>query len=303
MKKFLWKGVLFTSLLLLVFLCFEFLVFPNNKNVYSIKYKLLQDQGIEVIVAGNSHLGFSIVSDSLSFTSVNIANKARQLETDIDILLQDDLFKKKYVKHILIPISYYSLFNQLKENNSYHSSQMRLYYNFYKIEAYSQGIYKNSLLLNEPFRELFEDSFFLNYTKKNPFSKKGWRANDVLFSKDSGIHKKINNLEIAVYNKETIRYNLGKIKQLLLICQKNNIQLHLVLPPYSSYYYSFTNNKYNTLIKGLLKDLTDSDYCNLIDSNQFMSTHIEYYENTDHLNAVGAILYTQKIDSILKRHL
>ena len=302
MNQFLIKLSSFALLLVAVACMFEFFVFPNNRNVYSNKFTLLQKSDTEVIVSGNSHLGFAILADSLQKESINIANKARQLETDIDILLSVDFNLKKKLKHILIPISYYSLFSDFKQNDTYVVSQKRLYYQFYKIKHYSQGFLKNRLLINTPFRELINDSFLLRFMKKNKFSAKGWRANDVVFEKDEAILKKIKNLETSMHATVIINDNIKKLESLRAICEQHNIQLHLVLPPYSSYYYKLTNHQYTNRIKKELKALLELPNCNLINSNVFMTTNLNFYENSDHLNKKGAILYTQKIDSILEQY-
>ena len=300
MKKFIIKILKFISIFIGLMIFFNFIVFPNNKNAFTYKYELLQNTDVEVIVTGNSHLGFGVVADNLSFNSINIANKARLLETDIDILLSIDLEKRKNLKAILLPVSYYSLFNKFNTVSKNHIDQKRLYYNYYKLKQYSQNLYKNSLVLNEPFKELFEDSFLLNYMKKSPFSKKGWRANDNVFLRDKEILKKVSNLNVNSLNRENVDYNLRKLEELLIKCKELGVRVFLILPPYSSYYYEISKNEFNNFIKQELNTFRKYNNISILESNNFMPTSLEFYENSDHLNKKGALVYTKKLDSILK---
>ncbi|KGL63234.1 SGNH/GDSL hydrolase family protein [Polaribacter sp. Hel1_85] len=261
----------------------------------------MQNKDVEIIVSGNSHLYFGVVTDSIfSFNSVNIATKARELNTDIDLLI-GNIKNREKLKGVLIPISYYSLFNELNGLKKYHQSQKRLYYNYFKIKEYNQGAIKNSLIINEPFKELMNDSFFLSFMKKQKVSKKGWRANDNFFVKDSSIIEKLKRLEINLNKTFIIDENLERIKYLNKLCKANNVKLILVLPPYSEYFYTLTNYKYNKIINKILSDnLTDIE---VIDALDFMPTNLLFYENSDHLNVKGAKLFTKKLDSILKHSL
>jgi hypothetical protein len=298
MKLFIKNISILLAIIICLFFVLDTFVFPNNKNTYNYKASLLQNKEVEVLVSGNSHLGFGVFADSIfNFNTVNIATKARELNTDIDLLISNVQNREK-LKAVLIPISYYSLFAELSSTNEYHQSQMRLYYNFFKLEKYDQGFIKNSLIINEPFRELMDDSFFLSFIKKQKISKKGWRANNTIFVKDSDIIGKLQRLEVSIHNTTLIDKNIKRIKELNVECKANNVKLILVLPPYSAYFYSLTNYKYNKIINNLLSEnLRD---IKVLDAITFMPIDLKYYENTDHLNANGAKFFTKKLDSILK---
>lgn len=303
MIKFIRKITLFSILLIIIIIFLEFLVFPHNKNVYSDKFNLLKEKSTEIVITGNSHLGFGIIADSLSFDAINIANKGRELETDIDLLTYDVLSNKKKIKAILLPISYYSLFKNLSNNNKYYESQKRLYCNFYKIKKYSQGFFKDMLILHEPFRELLNDSFVLPFNNKSKFSRKGWRANNTNFVADvgeNGIEKKLQNVEKALLDKKVLGKNLERLKNFSNLCKDLGITLYIIIPPYSEYYFGISKGKYNDLIIKILSKSNFFKEIKIIKSNDFMTTNTQYYENSDHLNKKGAIKYTKKIDSILK---
>jgi hypothetical protein len=134
MKLFVKNISILVVIIIFLFLILDILVFPNNKNVYNYKASLIEKKGVEIFVSGNSHLGFGVIADSIfSYNAVNIATKARELNTDIDLLI-GNIQNKKNLKAVLIPISYYSLFNELNDSEEYFIGQKRLYYNFFKIE-------------------------------------------------------------------------------------------------------------------------------------------------------------------------
>lgn len=301
MKKFILRTLSYSSVIILLLICLEFFVFPENKNPYSIKFKLLQEYNTEVIVGGNSHSCFGILADSLSLTTINIANKGRELETDVAIIKSLEFDKYKKLKAIVIPISYYTLFSNFDSiNSTFLVDQKRLYYHYYNINEYDQGAITNRLFFNSPSRELFKDSYILPFLNKNPFSPKGWRANDNIFKADKEIIHKLKRIDLKLEDKITLNKNLELLKTLVNKSKENKVKLYLMIPPYSSVYFSISKHKYNRLILKILEDNFNSEDFILINSNTFMPTSLEYYENSDHLNLKGARLFTKKIDSILK---
>jgi hypothetical protein len=285
-------------------LCLEFFVFPENKNPYSIKHKLLQDYDTEIIIGGNSHTNFGVLADSLTISSVNTANKGREIETDIAIINNLEFEKYNDLKAIVIPISFYSLFSNLDDtNDEFLVDQKRLYYHFYNINEYSQGIITDRLLFNTPTRELFKDSYILPFLNKNNFSPKGWRANDNIFQHDNEIFGKLKKVDLKLANKVALDKNLELLKNLMNKCKENKVKLYIMIPPYSSVYFTISKHKYNNLILKILQENFNSEDFILINSNTFMPSSLEYYENSDHLNLKGAIAFTKKLDSVFNKTL
>lgn len=304
MKKFILRILRYSLIILTLLLCLEFFVFPKNKNPYSIKYNLIKDYNLEMIIGGNSHLGFGVLADSLTFSAANMANKGREFETDVAIINNLEFEKYKNLKAVIIPISYYSLFSSLNDiENKYLVDQKRLYYHFYNIKNYDQGIITNRLLFNSPARELFNDSFLFPFLNKNIFSPKGWRANDITFQNDNEIYNKLKKVDLKLADKITLNKNLALLKSLINKCKENNVKLYLILPPYSNVYYSVSKNKYTNLILKIMQKKFNSEDFFLINSNTFMTSSLEYYENTDHLNFKGAHIFTEKLDSIFNKTL
>jgi len=80
------KSILSKTVFFFLIASIGFFVFSKNKNPHSYEYILLKDDNREIIISGNSHLGFEPVAYGFSFEKINIANKGRGLEAGIDIL-------------------------------------------------------------------------------------------------------------------------------------------------------------------------------------------------------------------------
>mgnify|MGYP000576370769 CR=1 FL=1 len=289
MKLFVIRLFGYTTLLFLLLGALDFFVFPKNTNVMSIKNTLLKDKTAEVLVLGNSHTFFGLDPALFTKKTINIANKSRKIESDY-FILKNNLKALQKIKVVIVPISHYTLFT---ENIS--QEEKRLYYNFYELEEYNQGIFYNSLVLNESFKELVDDAI----SKNTRISNLGWRANDDKYKFDKKIiDKRVGNIEERLSRKLTIEKNSYYLKKIINLCHNNKIQLFLLLPPYHPDFYTYSNHRYNKKNKSILKTL-DLKSSLLIESDVFKIVEDKYFENIDHLNKNGAILFSKKIDSLI----
>jgi len=279
-------------LLLFLLLLLEFQIFPNNSNEMGLKNKLLIDRGIDtdVLILGNSHTFFGINPDWMSFNAINCANKSRKLETDYYLLKRNINFLTN-LKSVIIPISHYTLFTgDVSEN------EKRLYYNFYDLPEYDQGIINNSLIIHQSFKELTDDWIFQN-TK---LSIKGWRANGNSYIYNEAITKeKVGEMDIRFNRKTVINNNLNYLSKCIQICIDNEVQLYLLIPPYHPDFYRFSSGKYTNEINKLLNKI-DIKSSIIIDSRNFNIKEDLYFENIDNLNKEGAKIMSDNLDRILK---
>lgn len=289
MKFFLIK---FSYYLILIFIflgILDFYIFPRNNNVMTFKNSLLKRESKQVVILGNSHTFFGLKPSLLKKKAINIANKARKLETDY-FILRKNLSKLKDTQVIILPISYYSLFTR-----KITKEEKRLYYHFYGIEKYNQNFFDNSLLLNNSFSELIKN-IFIKYNKVSPL---GWRANKENYKFNLEIIKeKVGDIDEKISRKQIIQSNIIYLKRINELCIKKNIKLILLLPPYHPDFYKYSENVYNNKIKQILANL-NLESSILIDSKKLNIVEDIYFENVDHLNENGAIVFTKKIDSII----
>ncbi len=295
MKLFLSKFFKFLILFLILFIGLDVFVFPNNDNQMHAKYKLLQNkQNSEVLILGNSHTFFGINPEKSSFKMMNIANKGRKIETDY-FLLKENITNLQGVKFVILPISHCKI-----HAVALNAQEKRLYYNYYKIKEYKQSFLKNSLLFNEPFRELVNDALF----KNNKINSLGWRANSEIYKKDTiKIKNRIFDAEGDTYQGEAINCSENYILKITELCKKKNKKLVILIPPYHPDYYIFSNQLYQKRMRNQLITLAKKYHIIFIDGKKLGIKKDSLFENVDHLNIKGATVFTKKLDSILKFYL
>ena len=198
MKLFLSKLLLYFLLTFIFLLVLDFFVFPQNTNVMSVKNDLLKNENTEILVLGNSHTFFGLNPVFFTKQTINVANKSRKIETDY-FILKNNLEAMQKIKIVIVPISHYTLFTE-----KISQKEKRLYYNFYDLKEYDQGVFYNSLLFHEPFKELVDDAIF----KTTSITNLGWRANDQKYEFDKKIiDERIGNIEERLSRKLTIEKN------------------------------------------------------------------------------------------------
>lgn len=295
MRFFVYKILFFSISLIILSLVADLFVFPENNNVMGFKNHSIQDRepNLEILIMGNSHTYFGLNPSFINYSTFNLANKSRKLETDL-FLLKKILDQLDKLKVVIVPISYYTLFTE-----KIGTQEKRLYYNFFKLNEYNQGFFNNSLLLNEPFNELIDDFFIENIKVSND----GWRANANNYKFDALITKeKIGNIKERLGRNNIIKKNLGYLQEIVNLCDVNRIKLLLLLPPYHPDFYKYSNEKYEVKIKNLLGKV-NLKTTTIFDGREFRINDDIYYENIDHLNIKGAEVLSIKLDSILKKML
>ena len=257
----------------------------------SAKYKLMQThKNAEVLILGNSHTFFGINPEESSFKMINVANKGRKIETDY-YLLKENINKLKKVKYVILPISHCKM-----HSGTLNEQEKRLYYNYYKVKEYKQSFLKNSLLINEPFRELVNDALL----KNSRINSLGWRANSETYKKDSvAIKERIHNAEGDFYEGEPINCGERYILKMNNLCEENSKKMILLIPPYHPDYYQFSNKFYQKNVRNQLFKLAKKHNMIFIDGQKLGIKNDSLFENVDHLNVKGATVFTKKLDSIL----
>lgn len=291
MINFIKKIIVYTSLLLFSLLILEYVVFPKNINLMSYKHDLIEKEERQTVIFGNSHTFFGLKPSLFSSNTINIATKGRKLETDY-LILKNNINSLKGNKVIILPISFYTLFsNELDKNEEL------LYYHFFSVKEYNKGGFRNLLLASIPFKELIDDFFFSKVSSK--ISKLGWRANeDVYRYNDKIIKERVGNPKKKISQQKIIDENIAYLKKFISLCKRNNIELILVLPPYHPDFYKYSENMYYNRNNELLRNVINEDII-LIDGKKLSIVNDKYYENVDHLNTLGASVFSKKIDSII----
>jgi hypothetical protein len=298
MKKFIFKIAAFGAIFFGLALIFEFYVFPFNNNQMGLKYELLQQEDTEVLVLGNSHLFFGINPAASSYKMINVANKGRKLETDYQ-LLKSYQAQLPNLSYVIVPILQYTLLS-----DTLSEQEKRLYYRFFRLDAYKQKGFKNYLLCNEPFWELVDNTFFGNKQNHNQeVSVFDWHASKANYKdQETTIKARIERVEGKVTEeKKILDSNVALLKAFISTQNKQNYTLIFVTPPYHPDYYKNADAAYHKKLDKMLANLAIENNQVLYISGKSLKLDADrYFTDSDHLNVLGANVYTKKIDSVLK---
>lgn len=299
MKQFLKSTLLFLLPILVSGSLFELLLrhIPND---YELKRNYLEKHGKEITILflGSSHAFYGVNPAYVKEKSFNAAYVSQSLEIDDGIL-------EKYgnnltrLKVIVIPISYFSLFSSLTDDEE--SWRLKNYEIYYRIST--------SADLSNRFEifSRFEPNLHKLYSyliKKNSFitsSDLGWgtqpEPNHKIDFLSAGIkaakrHSGMNNEHFAM-NKVVLEHMISFAKQ-------RNIQVLFYTPPAHKTYIEHLNSKQLNETTHVMADLAahrkNVTYVNLLKDNAF---NPQDFQDADHLNTTGAKKLSIMLDRLI----
>jgi hypothetical protein len=300
-KAFLIKIILFLLPVFVSLFFFE-LYLRNIPNDYKFKREQLLNnaEDLEVLILGSSHALADINPSFLSKKSFNLANSSQTLDLDYELL-------SKFIKslpnlsYVIIPVSYFSLFNTMEtEQEKFRIKNYILYYNIhsfkinlkYFFELTNGTIISNASRLyqyyknNRDFITVSELGFGLNYS--------------------SAIKNNMEETAIAAserHNKEDWRYldyNKSQIENIINLCQLQHICLIFVtMPAYSTYRKRLNSAQLGETINymtNIAQKHSNLYYYNFLDDALFVE---DDFFDADHLNEIGAKKFTIKLEQII----
>ena len=287
MKNFLFHLSKIILPILFFFLVLEIAIrkIPND---YQIKKEYLDKNsaGINTLILGSSHTFYGINPEYFTKKTFNAAYVSQTLDLDYELL---KLYESKLnnLKTVIIPISYFSLFETLETDvEKWRIKNYVLYYGF-----------ENNYQFTDHFESLSNDiklnvkKVIKHYTLNTSFitsSNLGWGTN---FNSKNKITfngkftaKKHTVKDFGLYDE-----NLKSLKKTITLCKKNNINiLFITTPSHQTYYKNLSKiqlEKTTETITELVKYNSNCEYINLLKSNKF--TNEDFYD-ADHLNEIGA---------------
>ena len=300
MKNFTYKTFLFLLPILILGLSMEYFL-RQIPNQYVIKenYITTNYDKIETLILGSSHSYYGVNPAYFRKPCFNSANISQSLNFDLELL-------KKYekelcnLKTVIIPISYFSLFEKLNEGDE--SWRVKNYTIYYDLDV-SDKLAENSEILSIKLSDNI--SRIYNYYVTNDFkldcSETGWgtsfRAEESLDLDKAGISsaKKHTINDLILLNE-----SIDILKNMIELCKERNIKVLLFTPPaYKSYNKNLSKIQLDITINST-KELTNSfdncTYINLLEDSTF--TKNDYFD-ADHLNNIGAKKLSFLLDKII----
>ncbi len=117
MKQFTLKIFLFLLPILIIGIALEFLL-REIPNQYTLKdnYIATSSRKIETLVLGSSHTYYGVNPEYFTKPCFNLANISQSLNFDLELLKKHEN-EFSNLKTVIIPISYFSLFETLEEGD------------------------------------------------------------------------------------------------------------------------------------------------------------------------------------------
>ena len=276
---------------------FEFALrkIPND---YSLKRDLLSknSQEIEVLFLGNSHAYRGVNPKYISLKSFNAAYVSQSIDLDYD-LMKKVMPKANKLKYIVIPISYSSLFGNLKSGKEkWRLKNYCIYYNIC-----------NSANISN----YFEALSFKTKTNVNRLYNFYYKKINSVTSDDNGygINIGTKELEKSGYNaakrhtKKNFNLfwpNLKTIYKIISFAKENKLKVIFYTPPAYKSYRNHLNPKQLKLTFNTLNRISSNEtsvyYKNYLSDTDFVT---EDFYNADHLNNSGAKKLSLKLNNII----
>ena len=301
MKDFLKNNLLFFfPLSILFFIGIVFL--PNKKNDYWVKREYLDAHSneIETLILGSSHTYYDINPEKLSGRSFNAAYVSQTIDIDEAILFKYQ-HKWNHLKTIIIPIDYFTLFEQL--STGMESWRLKKYQNYWGIEQQERQYgywYKVDIqfdILKDRFKKyISKDADSITCT---PF---GW-GNIYRASLKTDLEKegKMAAARHLLSDTACFRKNIMVVHQIINFAKANNSRiLFITTPAYKTYTNLLDSIQLNTTfvtIQSIVAKENNCFYNNFLNDKDF--TSIDFHD-ADHLNDIGANKFSIKIDSLIK---
>ena len=300
MKKF-WLHIL--KIILPIFIFFLVLEIALRKipNDYQLKKSYLDKNvsKINTLILGSSHAFYGVNPEYFSKHTFNVAYVSQTLDLDEELL---HCYKDKLtnLKKIIIPISYFSLFETLETDvEKWRLKNYILYYGFenkYHFTANFETLNPDILLnLKKVVKHYALNKSFITS------SNLGWGTNF-----NSKERKKFEGQYTAkkhtAKNFKLFDGNIKSLQKIIKMCQKKKIEiLFITTPTHLSYYKNLNQIQLSKTIKTineLVQKNQNCSYLNLLKSDKFMAS--DFYD-ADHLNDIGAkklsLLLDKKINS------
>lgn len=289
MKDFLKHIFRFITPLLIIITLFE-VALRMIPNMYSYKSDFLKENcsEIETLILGDSHAMYGFNPKFIKGFTFNASHVSQSLDIDYEILKKhENCFKN--LKHVIIRLSYTTLFEKLSETNE--DWRLKDYILYYKMNLSNRIKYRFEFLsvkLNNNVKRLYD--FYINDDPNLNWDKLGWGT-------DARSEKSIDPIKLGentakrhtIVNHKNLPEFVKVFESIVQICKSRGVEVVVVtLPAHSSYVSNLESVQLNKTInfgKSLSERNSNCKYFNLLNDKRFVKSD---FFDADHLNEVGA---------------
>jgi hypothetical protein len=306
MKQFLTRCVTFILPILALTLICE-IALKNIPNDYKFKHDQLEkrSQELEVLFLGSSHAYHAVNPEYIEFKSFNASHNGQSLYFDYLIFKKyQNRFNK--LKIICIPVSYHTLFYDVKEDEERKKIQNYVTHS----QVFKSSNPRNNLeILSLDFKDNYNRfvDYYLHKKKNGSCSHlghlvlpKGDKKFDELCAKrlNQQTHKLNENQTII-----TLKKNLDILANFAEIAKNNNTSLILYSTPHHSCFTeSMSSQQYSLMLKSL--NNLKTKYKNIIEYKNYTTlfkSEQGNFHDPDHLNEKGAAIFSKLLNNEIKR--
>lgn len=278
---------------------------PNH---YMIKSNFIDKESdkIKILILGSSHGITGIDPQYLSKPAYNTANYAQSFDNDFEILnkYKDQLDSLEY---ILLPVSYHSLWYKLEIHDQ--KWRMKYYNTYYGVKVESNPI-KRLFFLDQTIKKDLEIIKSYYWDKEpvdltlSPYGLSITPPQTSLEWLNSNIDKVIKAHSTPDLNR-LYDENVSYLQAIIDIAKEKNVKVIFFTMPTHQIFAERLHSEQLSLLYETMDSLTDNKsvfyYNFLYDfTKEDQVTSLKYFCDADHLSYIGAEVFTQKLDSVVK---
>ena len=306
MRKFLTK-IIFISLPLIIAALLMEVLLRNIPNDYLLKKEYLDKHSseIETLILGSSHTFYGLNPDYFSKNTFNESHISQTLDYDFKLL-------QKYesgfdnLKTIVLPISYFSLFEKLESTTE--SWRVKNYIIYYEINKPNDLIHHTEILSNRLDINLKRlKAYYISDRTMITCNELGWgkdyNSQYAMDLAESGKTSAIRNTSKDLYSDQQqtiLKENKRILKDIIEWSRQRKITLILLTTPvFETYSRDLDKTQlYITIETATNLDL-ENDNCIYLNWLNDTSFYGEDFYDADHLSEIGAEKLSHSIDDVI----
>lgn len=301
--------VLFAWIAFIMWLEFAARELPN---LYRSKQAAIRqkDRLVTTVILGSSHAYYGLNPVFFSSPAINMACVSQDLKYD-SIILSNVFELHPELKHVVLPISLFSLYDQLEDSvESWRTSDYRIHMGIDTIlGVHALDITRYSIVLTSPQKYLLAKKVISHFwasdrdlVKIDPeWTKDGWGT---IYGALGSLPQLEIDGPIAAkrhqHSKSISNAALGNLMAVVNFCRTHHLRLLLFTPPaFKSYRENASIGRLreiHSVVEEVTKSSVDIKYLDLFADPQFSA---EDFHDSDHLSAQGASKLSHRIDGEL----
>lgn len=306
MKRFLIKIIIFILPILVLAFSLE-IALRNIPNDYQYKNAYLDKHSneIETLILGSSHTFYGLNPEEFTSQTFNASYISQSIDIDYAILqkYQDDF---QNLQSVILPISYFSLFENLENTDEFwRLKNYTLYFGLDSAKTWTNysEIFTNSLKTNA--KRIY--SYYIKDKSEITCNRLGWGTayrsenaqNLIETGKSAAKRHTVENLDSEEVQ-EILKQNIATLQAIISWCEQNNVKIYLITPPaYTSYRENLHDQQLAITLNMTTKICSENSNCQyfrLLDDEIFSAD--DFYDG-DHLSEIGA----KKLSKIIHRQI